>query len=206
MKIGFIGCGNMGGALAKRFSNAGHSVMVSARDKAHAEQCAAACGKAACAGSPSEAAGYANVLVLAVPYSEKESAIKNAGNLDGKIVIDVTNPLKPDFSLAIGFSNSAAEEVAKLAPKAKVVKVFNTVFYQVVENTEFPEKPTVFIVSDHEDAKAAAIKLASEIGFEPVDAGPLSNARLLEPLAMLNIYLGYQAKMGTDIAFRLMKR
>lgn len=204
MKIGFIGCGNMGGSLAKRFAE-GHQVMVSARDKGHAENCARACGKNACAGTIAEAAAFGEIVVLAVPYSQVTSALKSAGDLKGKILVDITNALTPDYSLAIGFSTSAAEEAALLV-KAKVVKAFNTVFAEVVANTKFSEKPAVFVASDHAEAKGKVMQLAAEIGFEALDAGPLKNARLLEPLGMLNIFLGYQAKMGTGIAFRLMKR
>ena len=207
MKIGFIGCGNMGGALAKRFAAAGHEVMLSARHIEHAESCAKECGKNASAGTVTDAVKFGEIIVLAIPYSEIQPAIKSAGDLKGKTVLDVTNVLTPDFSgLAIGFSTSGAEEVDKLTSGAKVVKAFNTVFAQVVADPEFSDKPSVFIASDDADAKSKVMKLASDIGFEAIDAGALKNARLLEPLGMLNIFLGYQAKMGTDIAFRLMKR
>ncbi len=208
MKIGFIGSGNMGGALAKRFAEAGHQVMVSSRSKEHADMRAEEIGKNASAGSIMDAANFGEIIFLAVPYSEVPSAIKAADNLSGKILVDITNVLNQDFSgLAIGFTTSGAEEVAKLAKGAKVVKAFNTVFAQVISNPKFPNgKPSTFIASDHEDAKKKVMQLAIDIGLEAYDAGPLKNARLLEPLGMLNIYLGYQARMGADIAFKLMKK
>lgn len=208
MEIGFIGCGNMGGALAKRFASVGNLVMVSSRNKEHAEDCAKECGKNATAGTIADAAKFGEVVVLAVPYSQITAALKTAGDLKGKILLDVTNALTPDFSgLAVGFTSSAAEEVAKLMPQAKVVKAFNTIFAQVVANPTFRDgKPSVFVASDHADAKKKVMELASSIGFDAFDAGPLKNARLLEPLGMLNIALGYQLGMGAGIAFRLMKR
>lgn len=208
MKIGFIGSGNMGGALAKRFAAAGHQVMLSSRQKEKAEACAKECGKNASTGSISDVVEFGEIVVLAVPYAEVPSALKSAGSLEGKILLDVTNALAPDYSgLAIGFLTSAAEEAAKLVPQAKVVKAFNTVFAQVVANPNFSdEKPSVFIASDNEDSKKKIMGLALAIGFEAYDTGPLKNARLLEPLGMLNIALGFQLGMGTDIAFKLMKR
>ncbi len=136
MKIGFIGCGNMGGALAKRFAGAGHSVMVSSRDKHKAEACAKDCGKNASAGTISDVVKFGEIIVLAVPYSEINSALKSAGDLKGKILLDITNALTPDYSLAIGFTSSAAEEIAKLVPQTKIVKAFNTIFAQVVANPQ----------------------------------------------------------------------
>ncbi|MBI2583920.1 MAG: NADPH-dependent F420 reductase [Candidatus Aenigmarchaeota archaeon] len=209
MKLSFIGCGNMGGALARRLAGAGHEVMVSARHEDKAKAKAEECGKNSKAGSVPEAVAFGDVIFLAVPYGEISSAIKSAGDLKGKVLVDITNALTPDFSgLAIGFTDSAAEQVARLAPVAKVVKAFNTVFAQVVANPKFAEgKPSAFVASDHADAKEKVMRLASDIGFESLDAGPLKNARLLEPLGMMNIFLGYVQGLGADkIAFRVMRR
>lgn len=206
MKIGFVGCGNVGGSLAKRMAAAGHQVMVSSRDRKKAEACAKECGRGATAGTATDAARFGEVVVLAVPYSEAASAVKSLGDLKGKVLVDATNPLGPS-GLAIGYTTSAAEEVAKAAPGAKVVKAFNTVFAGVMANPSFPEgKPSAFVASDHTDAKKVVLELASSIGFDGVDAGPLKSARFLEPMAMLIINLGYQLGMGTGIAYRLMKR
>lgn len=208
MNIGYIGCGNMGGALAKRCATAGHQVMISSRHKDKSEACANECGKNASAGSVADVVNFGDVIFLAVPYSEVTAALKSAGDLKGKIIVDITNALTPDFSgLTLGFSTSAAEEISKLAPDAKVVKAFNTIFAQVVASPEFKDgKPAVFVASDHADAKKNVMELASDIGFDAYDAGPLKNARLIEPLGMLNIALGYHLGMGAEIAFKLMKR
>jgi hypothetical protein len=131
-------------------------------------------------------------------------ALRAVGDLKGKVVIDITNPLTADYmGLTLGHSTSAAEEIAKAAPGAEVVKAFNTVFAQVLaEGADFGrgQKVSVFVASDSARAKEAATALARSIGFEVVDAGGLKNARYLEPLAGLNVYLGYGAGLGTAMA------
>ena len=126
------------------------------------------------------------------------------GDLQGKVVIDITNPLTADYmGLTLGHSTSAAEEIAKAVPGAEVVKAFNTVFAQVLaEGANFGagQRVTVFYASDSERAKQTANALAESMGFKTVDAGGLKNARYLEPLAGLNVYLGYGAGLGTSIA------
>ncbi len=131
-------------------------------------------------------------------------ALKSVGDLQGKVVIDITNPLTADYmGLTLGHSTSAAEEIAKAVPGAQIVKGFNTVFAQVLaEGADFGagRSVTVFVASDSERARQTASALAHSMGFEVVDAGGLKNARYLEPLAGLNIYLGYGAGLGTAIA------
>jgi predicted dinucleotide-binding enzyme len=143
------------------------------------------------------------VIVLATGYGDAVSALKSIGSLRGKIVIDVTNPLTADYmGLTIGHSTSAAEEIAKAVPEAEVVKAFNTLFAQVLaEGAEFGKghKVPVFIASDSERAKQTTKVIAESAGFVTVDAGGLKNARYLEPLAGLNVYLGYGAGLGTAI-------
>jgi len=131
-------------------------------------------------------------------------ALRSLGSLTGKVVIDITNPLTADFmGLTLGHDTSAAEEIAKAIPEADVVKAFNTLFAQVLaEGPEFADGQVApsFVASDSERAKQTATALIESIGFTAVDAGPLKNARYLEPLAGLNIYLGYGAGRGTAIA------
>ncbi|SRR6266404_4139998 len=126
----------------------------------------------------------------------------------GKILIDCTNPLKPDLSgLSIGQSTSAAEQIADLAKGARVVKAFNTTGAGNMANPKFgPQDATMFICGDDGSAKATVVKLAEELGFEAVDAGPLLAARYLEPLAMLWIHLAFKMGWGTNFAFKILKR
>jgi uncharacterized membrane protein YphA (DoxX/SURF4 family) len=132
------------------------------------------------------------VIVVATPFDQAVAALKAAGPVDGKVVIDISNPMTADYSgLSIGHDTSAAEEIAKAIPKANVVKAFNTLFAQVLaQGASFGNgtKAPAYVAADSERAKATATALIESIGFQPVDAGPLKNARYLEPLAGLNIY------------------
>ncbi len=203
MKVTVIGAGNMGSAFVKQLTRAGHQVSVTARDAAKAEQVAAAHPGARAVPTAAAAEG-ADAVVLATAYGDAASALKAVGDLKGKVVIDITNPLTADYmGLTIGHTTSAAEEIAKAAPGAEVVKAFNTVFAQVLaEGADFGNgrKVSVFVAGDSERAKQTAGAIANSLGFDVVDAGGLKNARYLEPLAGLNIYLGYGAGLGTGIA------
>lgn len=203
MKVTVIGAGNMGAAFVKQLIRAGHQVTVTARqlDKA---QAVAAANPGAKALAAADAATGSDVVVLATGFGDATAALHSLGDLNGKVVVDITNPLTPDYmGLTLGFNTSAAEEIAKSVPTADVVKAFNTVFAQVLtEGADFGHGQTVsvFVASDSERAKQTATVLAQSMGFATVDAGGLQNARYLEPLAGLNIYLGYGAGLGTAIA------
>jgi 8-hydroxy-5-deazaflavin:NADPH oxidoreductase len=200
MKVTVIGTGNMGSGFVKQFTAAGHQVQVVGRDAAKAEALARKHGARAVAPT---AAADADAIVVATGYADAVAALKSVGSLVGKVIIDVTNPLTADYmGLTIGHTTSAAEEIAKAVPGARVVKAFNTVFASVL--TEGPDldgsKVPVFVASDDAAARDAVAQLAKSAGFDAIDAGALKNARYLEPLAGLNIYLGYGAGLGTSIA------
>lgn len=202
MQVTVIGAGNMGAGFVKQLTAAGHTVSVTARNLEKAQGVAAAHGAKAIPSA--NAAASADVFVLATGYADAVDALKSLGDLSGKVVIDITNPLTPDYmGLTLGHSTSAAEEIAKAVPGVAVVKAFNTVFAQVLaEGANFGggQSVTVFVASDSDRAKQTAKSLAESMGFATVDAGGLKNARYLEPLAGLNIYLGYGAGLGTAIA------
>jgi predicted dinucleotide-binding enzyme len=204
MRIGIIGAGNMGSAFARRLSSAGHDVFIASRDVEDARKVATAAGDRVRAVPLPQLAGSADVLIAATYFPSQVDALRASGSLDGKTVVEISNPLKPDMSgLAVGLTTSAAEEVAKAVPGAKVVKAFNTIFAQVLADRPARAggaKVQVLYAGDDDAAKGAVRSLIESMGFEPLDAGPLSNARYLEPVGMLNIYLAYVAKMGTDIA------
>jgi hypothetical protein len=185
-RIAIIGKGHVGGALARGLSRAGHDVWAVGREEG---------GR--------DAIADADLVFLAVPYLALESVLESLGDgLAGKAIVDVTNPLTKDRQLAVGFSTSAAEELQKRLPRAKVVKAFNTVFAQRMDNGTAKNRPlALFVAGDDEGTKKTVLSLAKEIGFDPVDAGPLRNARLLEPLAYLNIQLGHALGFGTDAGF-----
>lgn len=203
MNILLLGAGNMGSAFAKQFSAAGHAVRIAATslDKA---QAVASTIPGATAVKAADSAAAADVIVVATPFDQAVAALAAAGPVDGKVVIDITNPLTADYmGLTIGHDTSAAEQIAKAFPGAEVVKAFNTLFAQVVaEGASFAGGQTAptFVASDSERAKATAKALAESIGFGVMDAGPLKNARYLEPLGGLNVYFAYGAGQGTVVA------
>lgn len=201
MKVLVIGTGNMGSGFVKQFAAAGHQVTVTGRDASKAQSVAQQFGARAAA-SEGAARGQ-DVIVVATGYADAVTALKGVGELAGKTVIDVTNPLSADYmSLTVGHTTSAAETIAAAVPGAHVVKAFNTVFAQVLSaGAELGgQKVQVFVASDDAPSKETVKALAQSIGFDVVDAGGLKNARYLEPLAGLNIYLGYGAGLGTSIA------
>lgn len=203
MNISILGTGNMASGLAVLFAKSGQTVTLAARDLTKAQGVAAELGHGITADTFVQAAASAEIVVLAVPYDAAADVIAAAGGLAGKVVIDITNPLTADYSgLTIGHTTSAAEEIQKLAPQAKVVKAFNTVFASVLQNGgKVAGQPvTVFVASDDADARAQVAALAASAGFNTLEAGGLSSARYLEPVAGLNIALGYGLGHGTDIA------
>lgn len=203
MNISIIGAGNMAAGLAALFTKAGHRVNVAARDVEKAQAVARDLGSGVTAGDIASAPRSADIVVLAVPYGAAADAIDAAGGLAGKVVVDITNPMTADFSgLSIGHTTSAAEEIQKHAPQARVVKAFNTVFAQVLQNGgQAAGRPaTVFVAADDTQARATAVELARSIGFETIETGGLATARYLEPVAALNITLGYGLGHGTGIA------
>lgn len=203
MNVSIFGTGNMASGLAVLFAGAGNQVTVASRDEAKARSVAAGLGNGIAGGSFADAASDAEIVVLAVPYDAAAEVVGAAGGLAGKIVVDITNPMKPDFSgLSIGHTTSAAEEIQKSAPAAKVVKAFNTIFAQVLQSgARAAGKPaTVFVAGDDAGARGKVAALARGAGFAAVETGGLASARYLEPVAGLNIALGYGLGRGTDIA------
>lgn len=209
MKIAVIGAGSVGGTLGRRWAELGHSVCFGVRDVADADAKALVGrikGDARLAGV-SDAANDAEVVVLATPYAANPAAIAAAGDLSGKVLIDVTNPIGAGFSLAVGFSTSGAEEVAKLAPRARVYKTMNQVGFEVMANPTFAAgKPVMFVAGDDAAGKKVVLELVSALGFEAIDAGELAIARLLEPYAMLWIHLMARRNQGRNFAFSLLRR
>ncbi|HEV2550851.1 MAG TPA: NAD(P)-binding domain-containing protein [Stellaceae bacterium] len=209
MKIAVIGTGAVGGTLGQRWAELGHSVRFGVRDLADAAAntfVKQIKGEARLA-SVRDAVTDADVVVLATPYAANAAAIAAAGDLTGKIVIDVTNPVGADFALAVGFTTSGAEEVAKLARGARVYKAMNQVGFEVMADPAFAAgKPVMFVAGDEAQGKEAVLGLVAALGFEAIDAGDLKVARLLEPYAMLWIHLMARRKMGRRFAFGLLRR
>lgn len=209
MKIAIIGAGNVGGALAKSLGRKGHSIHLGVRhpDDAGAKALAAGIGANASLHLPAAAAAAAEVIILATPWPATEQAVKGLGDLHGKILVDCTNPLKSDLSgLTCGFDSSGGESVQSWAAGARVVKSFNSTGFNIMENPLLEgRKAVMFYCGDDASAKGAVRALIQDVGFEPMDCGPLASARLLEPMAMLWIASAYRYGMGRDFAFGILR-
>ncbi|MCL5100366.1 MAG: NAD(P)-binding domain-containing protein [Candidatus Marsarchaeota archaeon] len=202
MKVAIIGTGkvgkNIGTALIGKYE-----VVYGSRDPA-----GAAVPKGAEVKNNTEAVKDADVVFMAVPYSAVKQVVESIGaeNLSNKTVVDVTNALDSNMQWVTGFNTSAAEELAKMIPKARIVKAFNTVFAQHMGVGKLNgEKLALFIAGDNDEAKSYVREIGESIGFDVVDAGELKSARYLEALGMLNIELGFSQKLGTAIGFRLVR-
>jgi predicted dinucleotide-binding enzyme len=205
MKIAIIGAGSVGRALGGGWRAAGHEVVYALRDlKSDSARSAAGEGFEIV---PLNSAADADVTILSLPWTAIGAALKEVGPLAGSILVDTSNPLTPSLDLAIGFDKSAGEQVAALASGARVVKAFNTTGAEnMAALRDFPSRPMMPVAGDDAEAKKLVLQLAEDLGFEPVDAGPLVASRLLEPLAMFWIKQAYAQQMGRDFAFSIIRR
>ena len=208
MHIGILGSGLMGAKLGTIFAGKGHDVVFSyARKQSKLDRLARQAGGNARAGSVAEAA-HQEVVLLAIHWSRLGDVLRQAGDLAGRVVVTCSLPMsKGDSRLVIARTSSGAEALQKKRPKARVVSAFGTVPSEVF----FPllkarpsKKPSLLYCSGDQKAKRVAAQLIEDVGFDPVDAGPLENARLLEPLALLNIRLAFVEKLGNEIGFKLL--
>jgi len=190
-KMGIIGDGNVGSALRRGLERAGYEVRAVGKDPNQVK----------------ETGEWADVVILAVPYGAIDDAVAELGNgINGKTLLDVTNALTADMHLASGCTTSGAEALQQKARGAKVVKAFNTQFAEHMDSGAVGgQQLTTFVAGDDATAKAQVIQMARDIGFDVVDAGPLQNARLLEPLGYFNIQMGYVLGLGTQIGLKLVR-
>lgn len=216
MRIGIIGAGNVGSALGHRLAASGHQIVFGVREpKRGADAVKGGVPESARVSSASDAVRGSDAVILATPWGAVADALREAGadrgELNDMTLIDTTNPLGAGFTLDVGPNGaSAAERIQALAPRAHVVKAFNSTGANNMLNPVYHGAPTVmFYAGDDAGAKRTTRQLVVDVGFEPVDAGPLTRARELEHLAMLWIALAMGVgvpAMGRDIAFRLVHR
>lgn len=209
MKIGIIGSGNMGANMGRIWANLGHNILYSySRDENKLKKLVADVGNNARIGTPREAVVFGDIILLSVPWSSVSNALELAGEIADKIVFSSVNALKSDLSgLEIGTTTSAAEEIAKLVPKAKVVEALPP-FAQILASDSrriSSQQPTVFYCGDDEEAKSIVAKLLAQLDLDPVDAGGLTSARYIEPAGFLTVQLGYGMKMGTKLTLKLLR-
>ena len=208
MRVGILGSGLMGGKLGTLFTRAGHEVVFSyARSARKLERLAREAQGRARAGTPAEAARDADAVLLAVHWSHVDRVLKQAGDLSGKVIVSCSLPMnKSDTALAIGQKSSGAEELAKRARIARVVAAFGTVpsevLFSVFEARRKSRRPSLVYCGDDQDAKELAATLIRDVGFDPVDAGPLRMARYTEPFTLLIAQLAYESDAGPELAYR----
>ena len=208
MRVGILGSGLMGGTLGTIFARAGHDVVFSyARSKHKLDDLARAAKGKARVGTPLEAAQDAHAVLLAVHWLRFGDVLKQAGDLSGKAVVTCSLPMNEhNTELVIGHSSSGAEELQKRIPKAHVVLAFNTVpsevLFDVYEARRKASRPSLVYCGDDSSGKRVAAELIRDVGFDPVDAGPLRIARYTEPFALLIGQLAYEGKEGPELAYR----
>jgi 8-hydroxy-5-deazaflavin:NADPH oxidoreductase len=210
MRMAVIGAGNIGKSLGGWAAEVGYDVTYTARHEEHAKTAAAAAGHGARAVPVEEAVAAADLILLAIPHSQIINFIEETKPLlKDKTLIDCTNALNSDYSgLSIGFTTSAAEELAKMVPDAHIVKAFHTIFASVFATrmTSIDQHViSVFYSGDDQEAKDKVKDLIQKLGLDAVDAGPLSTARVTEPVALLNILLGFRQGFGTHIGFAFLR-
>jgi len=209
MRIGILGSGLMGGKLGTIFARAGHEVVFSySRSDAKLKKLAREAKGKSRAGTPREAAQDADGLLLAVHWSRVNHVLKQAGDLSGKVIITCSLPMNlDDTELVISGTSSGAEALAKKLPAARIVSAFNTVPSEVLFNVfaarRKKTRPSLIYCGDDSKAKKIAARLIHDVGFDPVDAGPLRIARYTEPFALLVAQLAYEGKGGPEIAYRV---
>jgi 8-hydroxy-5-deazaflavin:NADPH oxidoreductase len=208
MRVGILGSGLMGGKLGTLFARAGHEVLFSyARSEQKLKRLARDAKGAARAGTPREAAGESDVLLLAVHWSRVDDVLKQAGDVAGKVIVSCSLPMNAaNTELVIANSSSGAEALAKKVPKARVVSAFNTVpsevLFGVFEARRKTTRPSLVYCRDESRSKGIAADLIRDVGFDPVDAGPLRIARYTEPFALLVAQLAYEGKGEPELAYR----
>lgn len=212
MNITFIGIGNVGGALAANLIKTGHSATIAARDPSSESVRKAQAATFALRALPvEEALRQADVVFLATPYGANEDALRGlAPALAGKVLVDCTNPVGPGLTHALGSTRSGAEVVQSLAPQARVVKAFTIYGYENFIDTRYPGhgelKPAMLIAGDDAAAKATVSTLCTDLGWRPVDAGPLSSSLHLEHMTLLWIKMGRVQGKGAGFVWAMLER
>lgn len=210
MKIGILGSGEVGCALAEGLGRHGHQVMLGTRDpkQERIQEWTRATG--APAGTLDETAAFGELLILATPWSGTENAIQLAGsrNFAGKILIDVTNPLAFGSgapTLALGHTDSGGEQVQRWLPEAKVVKCFNIVGSTLMIDPKLPGgPPDMFYCGDDEGARKSVGDLVRSVGWDAIDLGGIASSRYLEPMAMAWVVHGFRTNTWSH-AYKLLK-
>ncbi len=209
MRIGILGSGLMGAKLGTIFARVGHHVVFSySHDQRKLDRLAQSAGHGARSGTPAEAAESADALLLAVHWSRVSDVLEKAGDVSGKVIVSCSLPMNADdTTLVVAHTSSGSETLAKKVPKARVVSAFSTVpsevLFTVFSGRRSRKRPSLVYCGDDAGAKKTAARLIRDVGFEPVDAGPLRIARYTEPFTLLMAQLAYEGTRGPALAYRL---
>src|SRR6266571_5354508 len=208
MRVGILGSGLMGAKLGTIWARAGHEVLFSyARSEQKLKRLAREAKANARAGTPGEAARDADALLLAVHWTRVDDVLKQAGDLSGKVIVTCSLPMNvDDTDLVIAHTSSGAEALAKRVPKARVVSAFGTVpsevLFGVFAARRKATRPSLVYCGDDARSKKVTAELIRDVGFDPVDAGPLRIARYTEPFTLLIAQLAYEGDGGPEMAYR----
>jgi predicted dinucleotide-binding enzyme len=210
MRIAIIGTGRVGSVLGRKFAAAGHSIRYGSRDPESSRV------KELLSGHPgdvsvtkaNESIRDAGVVIYAAPYDNAEGILRSLPDLQSAVLIDCTNPLNAAFDgLQLGHTESAGERIAEWAPTARVIKAFNSTSVSTLQDPRYGDQiATQFYCGDDLGAKQIVARLIEQLGMEPVDAGPLKNARYLEATAMMYIYLAVRGGWGSNCALKMLRR
>jgi 8-hydroxy-5-deazaflavin:NADPH oxidoreductase len=208
MRVAVVGSGLIGGRLGTLFGRAGHQVVFSySRSEQKLKRLARDAGRNAQTGTPAEAAQDANAVLIAVHWSRVNDVLAQIGDLSGKVLITCMLPMdEGNTALVVANTSSGAEELARLVPRARVVSAFNTVpsevLFRVFEGKRSGRRPSLVFCSDDSQARKLATKLIRDMGFEPIDGGPLRTARYTEPMGLLVAQLAYNSGRSARLVYR----
>ena len=211
MKITFIGVGKVGSALSDSLAKAGHFVTIAARDS-YSKSVMAALGRnpALKVRHMELALADAEVVFLAVPFSAAQDALKTAGDLTGKILVDCTNPITSDLNHSLENNTSGGETVQSFVPEAKVVKAFSIYGYENFEDSGYSTyrmvKPAMLIAGNDGEAKKTVATLCADLGWEAIDTGEIAQSLHLEHLALLWIKMARVQGAGPGFVWARLKR
>lgn len=211
MKIAFIGIGNVGSALAGNLAKAGHEVTIAARDLNSDSVKSAQVKNPALKLKPvKEAVAKADVIFLATPFDTNEKALKDAGPLPGKIVVDCTNPVGPGLTHGLKNEISGGEYLQNLIPNAKVVKAFTIYGFENLQDSTYPGygdlKPAMLIAGNDKGAKEVVSRLCEQLGWQPVDVGDISMSLHLEHFTLLWVKMGRVQGRGPNFVWAMLTR
>lgn len=215
MNIAFLGVGNVGSPLADQLAQQGHTVTIAARNPESASVKAAQAQNNDLLAKPVvEAVSEADIVFLATPYEMNEAALKSAGDLSGKVLVDCTNPVSSTLGHGLDSKTSGAEMVQQLAPAANVVKAFTIYGFENFQDTRYPGyrfdeeslKPAMLIAGNNAAAKETVGELCEQLGWECVDTGGLDMSLHLEHMTLLWIKMARVQGKGSDFVWAKLRR